>query len=436
MYIDFPKASDVVIQGMEEISLPQMVTINQAYDSQKIEDIPSHLKGRLAAVVDDPKIFAGKRICITAGSRGIPHMPLILKTVCEVLREWGAEPFVIPAMGSHGGGTATGQLELLQGYGIMEEAIGAPILATMDVVSYGTLDDGTPLYCDRYAYEADGIIVLHKVKPHTDFRGEHESGLAKMIAIGLANHIGAAAFHAVGFSRFAKCIPEAAEKFLQTRDLVFGIGVVQNAFDEICTIEAADKANFMELDHQLLVEAKKRIAQFKFHDADILVIDKIGKNISGWGHDPNVTGRTCVLNPEGFSNIFTCRFMVILGLTEESHHNGCGLGVADLTTRRCLNSVDWGVTWTNMFNNMELQGGRIPMYVETDRDAIMCAVRALTADKRKAPRIVHIRNTAEIETIEVSESLLAEIADIKGIQQVSKPKDWDFDDQGFLRKES
>lgn len=433
MFINFPPVEDVLIQGMEKIKLPRMLPVAQRYDPQKIEDLDAHIRNRMAAAAADRDAYRGKRICVTAGSRGIPHMAELLATICRVLREWGADPFVIPAMGSHGGGTAEGQLDLLAGYGVTEERIGAPILASMDVVSYGHLSNGIELFCDRYAWEADGVVVFHKVKPHTDFRGRHESGLAKMIAIGLSKHKGAAAFHAMGFDKFAQYVPEAAEAFLSKRELVMGIGVVQNAFDDICAIEAAERDGFMELDERLLEESKQRLAQFKFHNADILVIDEIGKNISGWGHDPNVTGRTCVIAPPGFSNIFTCRFMVILGLTEESHHNGCGLAAADMTTRRCLNDVDWGSTWTNMFNNMEIQSGSIPMYANSDREALLEVVRCLTADRRAAPRIVHIRNTQELSRIEVSESLYEEIRHLDGVEKAGESHEWAFDQDGFQR---
>lgn len=434
MFIEFPVPTDVVVQGMDEIRLPKMIRVSKRYDARKIADVSQHIRERMNQAVGNQTAYQGKRICVTAGSRGIPHMAEMLRTICAVLREWGAEPFVIPAMGSHGGGTAQGQRELLAGYGVTEETVGAPIHATMEVVPYGRLSSGLELYCDRFAQEADGIVVFHKIKPHTDFRGKHESGLAKMIAIGIANHVGAAAFHAIGFSNFAKYVPEAAEVFLAQRDLVLGLGVVQNAFDDICTIEAAEKDGFMELDAALLAEAKEKIAKFPIRDVDILVIDEIGKNISGWGHDPNITGRTCVLNPEGFSDNLQSRFMVVLGLTEETHHNGCGLGVADMTTRRCLNSVDWGTTWTNMFNNMELQGGRIPMYAETDCDAIRYAVRCLTADKRDAPKILHIKNTAEMNVFEVSPQLYEEIRALPGIEACSNARDWAFDANGFLEK--
>lgn len=432
MFINFPPLEDVIIHGLDEIELPRMVTVNQQYDAQKTEDIEGDVRKAMDAAVQDKSVYAGKRICITAGSRGIPDLALMIKTMCAVLREWGAEPFVIPAMGSHGGGTAEGQLEILEGYGVTEKSIGAPILASMDVTEYGELSDGTKLYCDSYAWQADGIVLFNKVKPHSDFRGKNESGLAKMVAIGLGKHMGASTFHGIGFDKFAQYIPEAAEKFLAVRGLVLGVGVVQNAFDEICDIRAAEKDGILELDAELLKEAKLRMAKFKFTEADILVVDEIGKNISGWGHDSNVTGRTCAIAPEGFSDIFKSRFMVVLGLSEESHHNGCGLSSADMTTRRCLNSIDWGPTWTNIFNNREIQGGKIPMYADNDRDAVRLAVRCLATAKQAAPRIVHIKNTLSLSSIEVSESMYEQIKDMPGVEKAGPAHDWEFDGEGFL----
>lgn len=431
MHIEFPPLKDIVVHDMDKVRLPRMVTVAQRYDTQCLEDLDGAVRRQMDAAIRDKSVYRGKSICVTAGSRGIPHMALLLRSICDVLRQWGAEPFVIPAMGSHGGGTAQGQLEILAAYGVTEQTVGAPVRASMEVVPYGRLSNGIELYCDKMAWEADGIVVFHKVKPHTDFRGEHESGLAKMIAIGLAKHKGASSFHDMGFEHFARYIPEAAEIFLSRCKLALGVGVIQNAYDDIAMVRAAKKEQIMELDAQMLAVARTKLPQFKFKDADILVIDQIGKNISGWGHDPNVTGRPCAISAD-FSDVFHYRFLVILSLTEQSHHNGCGLAAADMTTRRCLNSVEWGQSWTNIFNNRELQGGRIPMYANSDREALLLTVRALPGDRRDQPRIVRIKNTLEMGRIEVSEALYEQIRDTDGIEFLSGPHDWSFDSEGYL----
>ena len=199
MFIDFPEVC-LNTEGIDAVPVPRMVTIRQIFDSDRIEDLAAYMRERMESTVGNKERFQGKRICLTVGSRGIPHLVLMVKTICQVLRSWGAKPFIVPSMGSHGGATAEGQLSVLHGYGVTEEACGVPILSSMEVVRYGNLEDGTPLYCDKNAWEADGIVVFNKVKPHTDFRGSHESGICKMIAIGLAKHKGASVFHMKGFS--------------------------------------------------------------------------------------------------------------------------------------------------------------------------------------------------------------------------------------------
>ena len=366
MFINFPEIH-TPIQGMELVPIPNMVTIRQQYDGTKIEDVKEHMRRELEKVPDKDG-YKGKRICITAGSRGIPDLDVMLRTICNTLKEWGAQPFIIPSMGSHGGATAEGQLEMLEGYNITEESMGVPILSSMEVVQYDELN-GIPLYCDKYAYESDGIVVFNKVKPHTDFRGVHESGLAKMLAIGIAKHKGASMFHSFGFHRFAELIPPVAEKFLAKCPFAFGVGVVQNAYDDICNIEVCGRDNFMETDARLLEIAKEKMAKFKFDDIDVLIIDEIGKNISGNGHDPNVTGRNIT---HTFGETLNLRKLFIRSITPEAHHNGAGLGAADVTTRSCLNDVDWEVTWTNTLTTGLMDACPIPCMSTQIRKLCSC----------------------------------------------------------------
>lgn len=312
LYIEFPHA-EVKIEGMEHIEVPGMLHIRQRYDPTKIDDLAGHLTRQLEALPQQN--LCGKRIAVTAGSRGIPHIALLYRTVCAYLRRCGAEPFLVPAMGSHGGGTAEGQTDILAAYGLTEESVGAPIRSCMDVVEYGRLDNGTHLYCDRLAAEADGIVVMNKVKPHTDFRAEHESGLTKMIAIGIAKHKGATEFHRLGFEHFAQRLPQAAERFLQAYNVPFAVGIVQNAYDEICTLEAAPGGELLALDAKLLREAKQKIPRLKCNSVDVLIIDRIGKEISGFGADPNVTGRTNGIQAD-FAGVLDTQKIFIAGLTE------------------------------------------------------------------------------------------------------------------------
>ncbi|MTJ83207.1 MAG: DUF2088 domain-containing protein [Telmatospirillum sp.] len=428
MFIEFPEIK-IPVEGLDRIRFPEMVTIRQTYDPQKIEDLGAHIRRELETRIPDRAGFKGKRLCLTVGSRGIPHLALMVKTICDVVKEWGARPFIVPAMGSHGGASAAGQTEMLAGYGVTEDAIGVPILSSMEVVQYGTLPDGKPLYCDKNAWESDGIIVFNKVKPHTDFRGRHESGIAKMIAIGLAKHKGASVFHMKGFASFPEIVPQAVETFLKVAPVAFAIGLVQNAYDEICTIEACPRDKILETDARLLEIAKEKIANFKFKSCDVLIIDEIGKNISGNGHDPNVVGRN---NSGDFPEVFSVQRVFIRGLTEETHHNGCGLSGADITTGRCLNGVDWVSTWTNVVTANRLNGGRIPVYVNTDREALQFAIKTCDNIDSSRPRVVRIKNTLCMTEIEVSVPLYEEIKDLDGIELVKGPHDIAFDPQGFM----
>ncbi len=426
MFINFPEMH-AKVQGMEEVPLPEMVTIRESYDTQRIENVREHLIAQLNQLPDHES-YKGKSICITVGSRGIPELDTMVRTMCDVLKEWGAEPFIIPAMGSHGGGVAEGQLEMIAGYNITEETMGVPIRASMEVVQYGEFQ-GIPLYCDKYAYESDGIVIFNKVKPHTDFRGPHESGLLKMIAIGIAKHKGAAMFHSFGFERFAELIPPVGKIFLEKCPVAFGVGVVQNAYDDICNIDVCTGDGMVEMDARLLEIAKEKIAKFLFNDIDLLIIDEIGKNISGNGHDPNVTGR----NLGGtFKDILNLDKLFVRGITPEAHHNGCGLSACDVTTRAVLNDVDWDVTWTNGLTTGIMTAGQIPVYANTDEDAVRMCLRSLhNVDLNKA-RVVHIKNTLAMSTIEVSKALYESIRDLPGISYVSGPVPMRFHEDGSL----
>ena len=430
-FIDFPKI-DITIQGMDLIHIPKMMKIRQKFDDKKIDDLKSHIENQMEKNLSNREQYKGKRLCITAGSRGIPDLDIIIRTVADKLKNWGAKPFIIPAMGSHGGATAEGQSELLATYNITEQSMGVPILSSMEVVQVGELQDGTPIYCDKYAYESDGIIFLNKVKPHTDFIGKFGSGMAKMMAIGIAKHVGASMFHMKGFATFVERIPQVCEVFLQKAPVAFGVGIVQNAFDEISDVEIMEKEFILKKDAELIEVAKNKMAKFKFPHIDVLIIDEIGKNISGNGHDPYITGRS---NSPGFDKMMSIQKVFIRSLNEETHHNGAGISMADVTTRRCLNSIDFQTTWINVVTSTMINpGGVIPMYMENDRDALMLAIRTCvgpTFDFDKV-KVVRIKDTLHMSEIEVSESYFDEIKGNPEIEIISDPCDVQFDSEGFM----
>ena len=427
-FIEFPKV-ELKIEGMDDIRIPRFVRIKQIYDKTRITDVKLHICKQMERNISDPESFRGKKLCITVGSRGIPELDIIVSTVISVLKKWGAHPYIIPAMGSHGGATAEGQREFIAAYGITEDTMGVPIVSSMDVIQIGALPDGTPVFCDKSAAESDGVVVLNKVKPHTDFRAKHESGLVKMLAIGLANHVGASQFHMRGFASFPERIPQVCQVFLDNIPIAFGVGIVQNAYDEVSHIEVIEKQYILEKDAELQRIAKKSLADFKLQDMDVLIIDEIGKNISGNGADPNITGRG---SSPGFEDILNLQKLFIRGLTKETHHCGCGISVADITTRRCLNDIDFESTWVNVITATMLAGGKIPMYMENDRDALMLAIRSCNNIDFKNPRIVRIKNTLSMECIDVSEAYLDECKLHPEIEVISEPYDLEFDADGFL----
>ncbi len=426
MFIDFPP-SNVVVKGTEGIVFPPMACVRQRFTDDRITDLASHLEDELDRKVSDQGRYRGKRICITAGSRGIPQSDLILRTLVSRLKDWGAEPFIIPAMGSHGGGTAEGQRELLAGYGITEENVGAPVLSSMEVVQYSSLPDGTPLYCDRYAFESDGIVIFNKIKPHTNYHGPHESGLAKMTAIGLGKHMGASLFHMQGYAAFPERIPMTCAEFLRRCPVAFGLAVLQNAYDDICRLEVIPPEDILRRDGELLKDAYAYMPHFKSRDMDIIIVDEIGKNISGNGYDPNVISHE-VLN---YQKLF------IAGLTEETHHNACGLGGAEITTRRVLRDIDWNSTWTNIITSTNIETGSIPLYANSDREALTLCIRTCVGVgfRRDYCRIVRVKNTLSLDKIWVSPAYWDSIKDRDDVELLSDFKEMEFDEDGYFRKD-
>ena len=427
-FIDFP-SMDIKIEGMEGIKIPKMMKIKQIYDPSRIQDLKGWIEKEMENNLSNKDSYKGKRICVTAGSRGIPELDVIVKTIINKLKEWGANPFIVPAMGSHAGGTAEGQKEYLAGYNIKEETMGVPILSSMEVVQIGELPDKTPVYCDKNAYESDGIVVLNKIKPHTDFRGKHESGMAKMMAIGLAKHKGASMFHMKGFPSFPERIPQVCNVFLKNAPVAFGVGIVQNAYDEISNLEVMEKENILDRDAALLLRAKEKIAKFKMSNIDVLIIDEIGKNISGNGHDPNIVGRS---NSVGFEDVLKLQKLFIRGLSKETHHNASGLAMADITTRRCVKDVDFEGTWINIVTCTMLNGGRIPVYANNDKEALLLAIRTCVGIDFDNVKVVRIKNTLSMNEIEVSENYYDELKDRDDVEFLCKPYDIKFDEDGYM----
>ena len=426
-YISFPVV-DAKMEGLDDVVFPNMVKIRQIYDSMEIENVPQYLYNALQQQTDKFGSLENKKICLTAGSRGIPFYYEITKTIIEWLKEKGAKPFIVPAMGSHAFATAAGQRDMLAGFGITEDSVGCPILSSMETVIVGELKDGTPVYCDKYAYQSDGIVVLNKIKPHTSFKGPHESGLLKMLCIGLGKHKGAATMHRKGYENFHWLVEEAGKVCLEKEPVLFAVGVVQNAYDKISELEVIEKEKIVDRDRELLKVAKEKLAKFKFSKTDVLIIDQIGKNLGGAGFDPNVVARKDRIYPGTLisQNIF------VRGLTEATHHNASGIGTIDVTTLRCVNDVDWAATWTNMMTANFLPGCRIPCFAKNDEQALKWAIRTCTGIDYSDARVVWIKDTMHMSEIKVSENLARELSTRDDIEILSNPEPIHFGQDGYI----
>ena len=383
--------------------IPEVALVRRHLSREKIDDVVGEVRRELARVGLAGRVKPGQRIALTAGSRGVTNIALILKTIVEELKELGARPFIVPAMGSHGGATAEGQVELIAEYGITEGAMGVPILSSMETEVIGKTPMGALVHMDRNAYNADGVIVVGRIKNHTSFRAPIESGLCKMMAIGLGKQKGAESIHSGNLS---EDIPEAARVMIGTGKIILGVGTVENAYHQTCKIVAAPPEKIHETDIECLKLAAKLLPRIPFDELDVLIVDWIGKNISGTGMDMNVVGlwrRT----GEG-PRIPMYKRIVVLNVCPESHGNSAGLGAADFTTRKVVDQWDREKTYWNMLTGNFPEGGKIPMYFDTDVETVEIALRSA---KRVGDQfdLVRIKNTMELSEFYVSAPLLEKL---------------------------
>lgn len=423
---------DIVKELLKDIPLPQMVKIRQAFPAPEVKDVSATLRQILEQSGQLDRVRPGMRIAIAVGSRGVNQIPALVGTTVSELKKQGAEPFVVPAMGSHGGATASGQAEVLAHLGITQETVDCPIVSSMEVVEISRLANGLPVYVDKHAYEADGIVLINRIKPHTAFRGPNESGLAKMIAIGLGKQKGAETCHAYGFKHMAEHVPAMAREAIAKAPILFGIGTVENAYDRVAKIVVTGAADLIETDRQLLVEAKAAMPRICFSPIDVLVIDEIGKDISGDGMDPNITGRYPTPYPTGGPEVSK---MVVLDLTEKANGNANGVGTADFTTRRLVEKADLQAMYANGLTSTVVGPTAIPTTLDCDRDAIRAAVKTSNALDLSQIRLVRIKNTLQLNEIMISTALLPEAQALPNVTILSEPFVMQFDEQGNLREE-
>lgn len=415
------------------MNYPKMYRLQQNIDAPKVKNIEETLAAELDSLNFRSRIKPGMRIAITAGSRGIANIAGIMKYLIQFVKENSADPFLIPAMGSHGGGTAEGQLEMLRSLKITEESVGAPILSSMEVVEIGKSSFGFPILMDKYAAEADGIIVVNRIKPHTEFEGPIESGLFKMMAIGMGKHAGCKQVHnqAVNFG-YREVIPEIGKAILGRLHVLFGIGIVENLYDETAYIRAILPADFLSEEMRLLALAKRLMARLPFEKMDVLIVDEMGKNVSGTGMDTNVIGRIMFIGEREPEKPKITR-IAVLDLTEEAHGNAIGIGLADFTTKRLLNKINYEATAINAIAANTPEKGRIPIALSTHKDVLEAAINTIGAVDPEKVRLVHIKNTLEIGQLDVSEALLQEIDGRKDLLIVKELGPLSFDETGNLK---
>ncbi|SDF60811.1 lactate racemase domain-containing protein [Sporolituus thermophilus] len=420
---------DIIQELLKDIPLPRMAKVRQTFPAPEVTDVAGTLRQELAKPGIMSRVKPGMRIAVAVGSRGVAEIPTLVRITVEELQKRGAHPFIVPAMGSHGGATAEGQKEVLANLGVTEASAGCPILSSMEVVEIGRLENGLPVYVDKHAYGADGIVVINRVKPHTAFRGPNESGLVKMITIGLGKQKGAESCHAYSFKYMAEHIVAMASIALERLPILFGVATVENAYDRIAKIIAVPAESIIETDRELLVEAKANMPRIMFDQIDVLIVDEIGKDISGDGADPNITGRYPTPYASGGPDVSK---MVILDLTERTHGNGNGMGAADFTTRKLVNKVNFPMTYANGLTSTVVGPTHMPTVLENDRDAIKAAIKTCNARDLTKVRIVRIKNTLHLGEIYISEAMLDEARTKPGITILTDPAPMRFDDQGEL----
>lgn len=413
------------------MEFPRMSPLRQRFAAVSLPDPVAQTRSCVMNSSLGERISAGDRVAITAGSRGIHGIAPLTRAIVDCVRELGGMPFVLAAMGSHGGASADGQKEILASYGIDECTMGAPVEATMDVVQVGETDDGIPVVLNRMAKEADAVVLVNRIKPHTSFRGPFESGLMKMMTIGLGSHRGAALAHSMGAAGLPRMIPAWGRMILREAPIALGVAILENAYEKTAKVVAVAADELAAVEPRLLDEARELMPRLPVERIDVLIVDRIGKNISGTGMDPNIIGRIWLA---GIDEPDTPRIgrIVVLDLTPETHGNANGIGLADVTTRRLVDSIDFKATYANAMTSTFLNRAYIPIVGGNDREAIEIALAASGNGGNPDARVVRIRSTLELEHLRASESLLPELSALPEVEISGEPEAMNFDGEGNL----
>lgn len=412
---------------------PQIFRLRQSFERPRVADAAGEVDAQLAQLALQDRIQPGQSVAITAGSRGIANVHVIVKAIVDHLRRLGAQPFIVPAMGSHAGGTAEGQRKLIEAYGITEEFCGCPIRSSMDTVVVCQAREGFPVHFDRFAAEADHVVVCGRVKPHTDFAGDVESGLMKMLLIGLGKHHGARIYHrAILDWSFDQIIRSVAREVLSRCRIVAGLAIVENSYDETAKIAAVRPEEFEMREKELLVLAKKWLPRLPFDEAHLLMIDELGKDISGTGMDTNVVGRKFGYHEPGPNEKPAIRYIAVRGLTVQTHGNATGLGLAEFCRRRVLGARDENITRINSCTGGDVCCAMTPLDYETDREILDTALPLIGLTEPRDAKLMWIRDTLHVEEMACSAAYLAEARQRPDLEILTSPAPLPWDAAGNL----
>jgi hypothetical protein len=414
---------------------PPLARVRQSIPQPLVADVPGTVRRLILESRLRERVPVGGSIAVGVGSRGITVIPKVARAAVDTLKEMGFRPFIVAAMGSHGGATALGQRELLAGYGITPEAMGVEVRTDMDTVALGTSPVGLPIYFDKNAYEADAIILLNRVKPHTDFRSTYESGIVKMMVIGLGKQEGAAQVHKLGLYGLHNVLPAVGKILVEKTRFALGLAVLENADDLPAEIVSLEREALFDMEPRLLDRARALMGRLPFDQIDVLIVGELGKNYSGAGMDPNVIGRLMVETQPDFERPVVIR-LAVLDASEESHGNIVGIGFADLTTERLVARMDPVPFRTNVLTACMLERARIPITLPTDRDVFEVALETCWKIDPMTARLVVIPNTLELKTLWVSPAFEDEVRDHPHLTRETEYRPIPFSADGWLDQES
>jgi len=420
---------DAIQRLLSSVTLPKMVRIRQSFDDTLMTDVAAGTRKALQNCPAYHAITPGAKLAVTVGSRGIASLGVIVRAIVDALKERGAKPFIVPAMGSHGGATAEGQLALVNALGVTEKNAGCPILSSMEVVQVAQLPDGFPVYMDKYAFEADGVVIFNRIKPHNAFRARHESGILKMLAIGLGKHHGAESTHTLGFGHMGRLIEEVGTALLTTGKVTLGIGSIENAYDKVKEIVVCGADDFITADREGLKRATANMPRLLFNKMDLLICDSIGKEYSGGGMDGNIIGRYSTPFITGGPDITR---IVALGLSPKSHGNANGIGLADVIPDSMVKDVDLFQVYTNVITSGATPSARMPMHLATEELAIKAGLKTGYAADASQALVMRIPNTLHLGEVFISESMLSLANKTQGVTILSDPQPMSFNASGKL----